>query len=155
MSKAKIRRDALEYLGKKIAAIVGTAGFMWGISVYMEFSRAESLILVLIALFVVFSLRIDALLDSLIDDVGYLVNPETMRNGGEKIDDEKEDRIEETTGFGAFVGMVIGGLIGLPFGAGGVVIGGLLGAIIGNEMESESVREKRKRRYKYFKKINR
>ena len=98
-----------------------------------------------IYLFVVFSLRTDASLDSFIDDVGYFVRP-TMRNGGEKVDDE-EDKIEETTGFGAFIGMVVGGLLGLPFGAGGVVIGGLLGAILGNEMESESVREKKRKRF--------
>ena len=56
---------------------------------------------------------------------------------------------EKTTGFGAFLGMVIGGLIGLPFGAGGLILGGLFGALIGNELESESVRKKKRRSKKF------
>ena len=40
------------------------------------------------------------------------------------------------------VGVVGGGLLGLPFGA-GVIIGGLLGVIIGNQIMNRKEREER------------
>ncbi len=61
---------------------------------------------------------------------------------------QKENNEEKTTGIGALAGMVVGGIIGLPFGAAGVLIGGVLGGIIGDLLEAESIGEKKKRKEK-------
>jgi len=60
---------------------------------------------------------------------------------------EEEEEVE-TSGAGAFAGMVAGGAIGLMFGSAGVIIGGILGAIIGDllEYEQEEKRKKHRRR---------
>jgi hypothetical protein len=60
---------------------------------------------------------------------------------------EKEERIE-TSGGGALVGMIVGGLLGLSFGPAGVIVGGILGALVGNQIEYESIRMERKKRKK-------
>jgi len=48
----------------------------------------------------------------------------------------------ETSGGGALIGLIIGGLLGLPYGSGAVALLGFIGAIIGDILERES----RKRR---------
>ncbi|MDI6811005.1 MAG: hypothetical protein QMD80_04930 [archaeon] len=58
--------------------------------------------------------------------------------------EEEEERIE-TSGAGALGGMVVGGVLGLPFGPAGLVIGGVLGALLGNQVEYESKRAERKK----------
>ena len=42
-------------------------------------------------------------------------------------------------GFGAFSGLVVGGLLGLIAGPGGVLMGGLIGALVGHTLEVESL----------------
>lgn len=64
---------------------------------------------------------------------------------------KKKEEVEETSGAGAFGGMILGGLLGLAFGPGGVIIGGLIGAIIGDMWEREQIKEReklRKRKYR-------
>ena len=67
---------------------------------------------------------------------------DTMCDGG----NESKEKKEETSGAGAFAGMIAGGALGLPFGPPGVLIGGIVGALFGNRIESESLEEKAKKR---------
>ena len=45
------------------------------------------------------------------------------------------DTSDRKTGAGAFTGLVLGGIAGLPAGPPGVIIGGLLGALVGDMLE--------------------
>ena len=63
-------------------------------------------------------------------------NPDPPSSGG------KEE--VKTTGVGAFAGMIVGGMLGLPFGPLGVILGGLLGAVIGDQLEYLQLKEKAK-----------
>lgn len=60
---------------------------------------------------------------------------------------KKEEKIE-TSGAGALAGMVLLGTVGLIFGPAGVIAGGILGALIGNQIEYESIRAEKKRKKK-------
>ena len=64
---------------------------------------------------------------------------------GKDPDSRREEEII-TSGGGAFLGMVIGGGMGLLFGPAGVIIGGVIGAILGDQVERESIRLERRRR---------
>jgi len=60
--------------------------------------------------------------------------------------ESKEEEEVITTGGGAFLGMAVGGLIGLIGGPIGVIIGGLIGALVGNQLEYESIKAEREKR---------
>lgn len=67
------------------------------------------------------------------------------RNGIIRTPDLLIDRfIIEPSGRGALAGIVLGVLLGFLFGQNGIIIGGFLGAIIGNEIEYQAIRKKRK-----------
>ncbi len=58
--------------------------------------------------------------------------------------EEKREEIK-TSGGWAIAGMIIGGVLGIPFGPIGIVIGGVLGALVGNQLEYEAVCLRRKK----------
>ena len=49
------------------------------------------------------------------------------------------------TGFGAFAGMLLGGVFGLIFGVWGVVVFGVIGAFIGDFLEGREVKKEGKK----------
>ncbi len=51
-----------------------------------------------------------------------------------------------SSGYGALGGMIAVGALGLPFGTAGAVVGGLLGALIGNEIEYQDIKDRRRAR---------
>jgi len=56
---------------------------------------------------------------------------------------EEEEKEVETTGAGAFAGMIAGASIGLLGGPAGVIIGGLIGALLGDQYELEQRKKER------------
>lgn len=50
----------------------------------------------------------------------------------------------EPNGQGAFGGIVIGVFLGFLFGPNGIIVGGILGGLVGNEVEYQAIRKKRK-----------
>jgi len=69
-------------------------------------------------------------------------NPDPPNSG------EEEEKEVKTTGVGAFAGMIVGGMLGLPFGPLGVILGGLLGAVMGDQLEYVQLKEKAKEKKK-------
>jgi len=65
-------------------------------------------------------------------------------NGGLVEETENEEE-EKTSGAGAFLGLIIGGLLGLSVGGAGVLVGGIVGGLIGDLIESESIKERHKK----------
>ena len=55
---------------------------------------------------------------------------------------EKKEGIKPSGG-GAFVGMIVGGALGLLFGPIGVLVGGIIGSLIGNHIEYEGLKRRR------------
>ena len=50
----------------------------------------------------------------------------------------------EPSGAGALGGLVAGGLLGTPFGPAGVIFGGVVGGLVGNAVEYQNLKERRK-----------
>ncbi|RLI80320.1 hypothetical protein DRP04_08270 [Archaeoglobales archaeon] len=100
------------------------------------------LILVAFTAYAAYNLAISKDIRDILDERLSKSNPHRNPNSKKKEEEEEEIR---TSGAGALVGMIGGGLIGLPFGPTGVILGGLLGAIIGNQIEYEQERERKKR----------
>lgn len=64
--------------------------------------------------------------------------------------DEEEEEDVETSGSGAFAGMIVGGALGLPFGPLGIIGGGVAGAIIGDNIERSSRKRRKKKKEKKY-----
>jgi len=75
-------------------------------------------------------------------------NTRLVADGGVSESTENAEAEEEeinTSGAGAFLGLLIGGMLGLSAGGIGVLIGGIIGGIIGDTIEYESLKEKKKK----------
>ncbi|MHC1636091.1 MAG: hypothetical protein ACXQTS_05675 [Candidatus Methanospirareceae archaeon] len=98
------------------------------------------LILVVITLFAIYQIAlikdISESLDKLSKDIRELLVKKLPKSGSNPKEIEKEERVE-TSGAGALGGMVVGGVLGLPFGPVGIIIGGIIGALLGNQIEYE------------------
>ena len=70
-----------------------------------------------------------------------ILDEQLPHNPGSNPGRKKREKVE-TSGGGALIGLIIGGLLGLPYGSGAVALLGFIGAIIGDILERES----RKRR---------
>ena len=117
------------------------------------------IILVVVILFAFYQIVLSKDIKELLDDINKLLSErlpikplqglrgcgaEPHRSNPKEME-RREERIE-TSGAGALGGMVLGGVLGLPFGPAGIIIGGIIGALLGNQIEYESERVKRKRK---------
>jgi uncharacterized protein YcfJ len=138
---------AIENLWVKIGVTLGIFSFLITIAAFFNLSRTELalilLIIITVAIFfaiVYIGREVDDVVKELPSMCRYRV---TAQNGGAEEEEEAEVR---PSGVGAFGGMIAGGALGLPFGPIGVLVGGVIGALIGNQLEYETLEEEMRKK---------
>ncbi|RLF99360.1 MAG: hypothetical protein DRN49_04485 [Thaumarchaeota archaeon] len=147
-------RSVIIDAGERFLKLVGVAGFLWllvniseriGITLMDLFTLASIVFLIFVCWSGFDNNRV--LLERILKELNEM--KQSLKQTNDPPEEKEEKKVKEepikTTGFGAFGGMIIGGMIGLLFGTIGVIVGGVIGALIGDEWERIQIKERRKK----------